>query len=81
MSSTEVRTGWVITPVPELPLPDVAVSGAAKASRLASVSTTSISAEALRVGVILKLSPTAAVPLLRSMLKPSITGAGSSLVL
>ncbi|MNH31562.1 hypothetical protein D3C76_1661290 [compost metagenome] len=78
MSISEVSVGWVITPVPLLPEPLVAVNGADSARRLGSVSTVSMFAAALRVGVILKLSPALKAPPLSARLKPSITGAGSS---
>ncbi|MNH41453.1 hypothetical protein D3C79_1029550 [compost metagenome] len=79
MSSSEVRVGWVITPVPLLPAPLVAVSGDASARRLGSVSTVSMLPAALRVGVILKLSPALRPPPFSDRVKPSITGGGLSL--
>ncbi|MNN71747.1 hypothetical protein D3C81_1877100 [compost metagenome] len=79
MSSFDVSVGWEITPVPLLPEPLVAVSGDDSAKPLGSVRTVSMSAAALRVGVILKLSPAAKPPPLSDKVKPSITGAGSSL--
>ncbi|MNC15674.1 hypothetical protein D3C75_634980 [compost metagenome] len=78
MSISEVSVGWVMTPVPLLPDPLVAVSGEAKARRFGSVRTVSMPAAALRVGVILKLSPALRPPPLSDRVNPSITGGGVS---
>ncbi|MNE51639.1 hypothetical protein D3C80_1462750 [compost metagenome] len=67
-------------PVPWLPEPLLAVSGEASARRLGSVRTVSRLLAALRVGVILKLSPALMPPLLSLRVKPSITLGGSSLI-
>ncbi|MNE18187.1 hypothetical protein D3C76_1193260 [compost metagenome] len=79
MSRVDVRFGWPMIPVPLLPAPLVEVSGDASARRLGSVRTVSRLVAALRVGVILKVSPAFTAPPLRLRLKPSMTGAGSSL--
>ena len=62
-----------------MPLPPGAMAapnGAAMARRLESVISVLMFVAALRVGVILKVSPAAAVPPLSFNEKPSITGGG-----
>ncbi|MNQ97512.1 hypothetical protein D3C85_1131670 [compost metagenome] len=76
MSSLEVSVGWVMVPVPLLPEPLTAVSAAAMASFFGSVNTVEMSLAAVRVGVILKLSPALGAPPLSLRVKPSITGGG-----
>ncbi|MCY1416281.1 hypothetical protein D3C76_974390 [compost metagenome] len=67
-----------MVPVPELPLPAVALRGPAKASLLASVRVVLMLPAPVRVGTTLKLSPALRPPPLSLSEKPSITGAGSS---
>ena len=81
ISRGTVKAGWVKVPVPLLVVLLVPANGPANASLFASVSATPIPLAPVAVGLTLKLSPNAMVPLPSSArVKPSMVGGGVALI-